>query len=412
LATTSGSEPGGPYSPSNSYTFEFGSQSWFGMAMCATQSYPEQTQQCKPDSDRNIVDPATDPERVPGSAFFELQFYPPGWATGCDATRWRAGLHIDSWSQNAINGDALNNTCQAEILGGIENINAAFITLDGKPLGPPDPLHWDPATSGNPVNPDTLFLGQGDHVVVTISDTPSGVQAVVQDTTTGQTGTMVASAANGFGQVQFAPHGTSCTVLPYDFHPMYSTSRPQTRILWAAHSTNVTFTDELGHFDFCAQITAEAGNCDGLEGVPGFDGPSSATSCPITPAGAGLRLRRRLDPHEIVDDGEVRNICRKERHAVDVGGRRDHEIHRSAARLSAALNHRGGKAPPLPCDRGIDGQRIEGRLDHAESLRSQGPFGGGVGDEHTEVKLGQRGGADRRLDALGNPGADQHRRVQ
>jgi hypothetical protein len=85
---------------------------------------------------------------------------------------------------------------------------------------------------------------------------------------------MVASAANGFGQIQFAPHGKSCTVLPYDFHPMYSTSTPQTRIMWAAHSTNVTFADELGHFDFCTQISSEGGTCDGLEGIPGDQEPA------------------------------------------------------------------------------------------------------------------------------------------
>ena len=36
---------------------------------------------------------------------------------------------------------------------------------------------------------------------------------------------MTASAANGFGQVKFAPSpSTQCKNIPYDFHPMYSTS--------------------------------------------------------------------------------------------------------------------------------------------------------------------------------------------
>jgi hypothetical protein len=62
---------------------------------------------------------------------------------------------------------------------------------------------------------------------------------------------MTASAANGFAQVKFAPTGTSCTALPYNFHPMYSTSTPQTRVTWAAHSYNVAFDSEIGHFQFC-----------------------------------------------------------------------------------------------------------------------------------------------------------------
>jgi hypothetical protein len=279
-------EPSGPYASSNSYTFELSNNFWLGLALCDTQSYPEVKQACKPDSDENIVDPAKDPGAVPGSAFYELQFYPPGWVTGCDATKWCAGVMINSWSQNAMNGKALNRTCQAEIMGGIEYTNYAFVTLDGKPLGPADPLHFDPTTSGNPVNADTLLLGQGDHVVVTISDTPSGVKAVVQDTTTGQSGSMVASAANGFGQIQFAPGGTGCTELPYDFHPMYSTSTPRTRILWAAHTTNVTFTDEIGHFDFCTQITFEGGSCNGLEGMPGDQKPADGDDNSCFDAGA------------------------------------------------------------------------------------------------------------------------------
>ena len=80
---------------------------------------------------------------------------------------------------------------------------------------------------------------------------------------------MVASAANGFGQIKYQPGGHSCQMLPYTFHPMYSTSSPQTRVLWAAHSYNVAFSDEIGHFDFCSHISANTDSCDGLEGIPG-----------------------------------------------------------------------------------------------------------------------------------------------
>jgi hypothetical protein len=266
-------EPSGPFSMQKGYDFELHPAFWFGMAMCDTQSFPEQTSKCTPDSDSNIVDP-TQTTRAPGAAFMELQFYPPGWipqfaGSSCDATKWCVALNIDSLSEDPINGTTLNAPCQAQLLGGIEYINFAFLTLDGKPLGPANPLQFNPSTSGNPANSDTFFLNQGDKATVTLTDTPAGFATIVTDNTTGTTGSMVASAANSFGQIKYQPGGHSCQMLPYDFHPMYATSSPQTRVLWAAHTYNVAFSDEIGHFDFCTHISANTGSCDGQEGVPG-----------------------------------------------------------------------------------------------------------------------------------------------
>ena len=70
--------PDNPMADGKSYHFELNGALWFGMALCDTQSYPEQVSGCAPDSDRNIVDPAVSPNH-PGTAFMELQFYPPGW---------------------------------------------------------------------------------------------------------------------------------------------------------------------------------------------------------------------------------------------------------------------------------------------------------------------------------------------
>ena len=94
-------------------------------------------------------------------------------------------------------------------------------------------------------------MNSGDVITTTMHDTPSGMQVVLNDRTTGQTGSITASAANSFGQVQFNPNGTTCNNIPYNFHPMYSTSSEKTRVPWAAHSYNVAFDDEVGHFDFC-----------------------------------------------------------------------------------------------------------------------------------------------------------------
>ena len=45
---------------------------------------------------------------------------------------------------------------------------------------------------------------------------------------------------------------------PYDFHPMYSTSSAKTRNVRAAHSYNVAFDDEIGHFDYCGKVGTDA----------------------------------------------------------------------------------------------------------------------------------------------------------
>src|SRR5579859_5260471 len=236
------------------FNFQLHPAFWFGMAMCDTQSYPEQVSTCAPDSDSNIVDPAVSPNH-PGTAFMEMQFYPPGWApwpagNSCDATKWCAALNIDSLSEDPVNGTVLNPTCAAQT--GLEYVNFAFITKSGvpQPSSPPNPVQSTINTfTPNPAA--DLFMNSGDTLVVTLHDTAHGLQIVIHDKTTGQTGSMTASAANGFGQVQFAPTGTSCTNIPYDFHPMYSTSSEQTRVTWAAHSYNIAFADEIGHFDYC-----------------------------------------------------------------------------------------------------------------------------------------------------------------
>ena len=79
---------------------------------------------------------------------------------------------------------------------------------------------------------------------------------------------MTASAANGFGQVKFAPSpSTQCKNIPYDFHPMYSTSSPQTTVPWAAATYNVAMDTEVGHFDYCNNVDSTTGSCLGNEGV-------------------------------------------------------------------------------------------------------------------------------------------------
>src|SRR5215472_54490 len=251
------------------------------MALCATQSYPEQVSTCTPDSDSNILDPAVSPEHA-GTAFVELQLYPPGWipwptwqvavgASGCDPTRWCAAMNIFSLAENPVTGELLNPTCRA--ITGTEYVNFAFLSKDGHTTATPNPVESTTATFTPDLNRD-LLMNSGDNISVSMGDTQHGLRAVINDRTTGATGSMTASAANGFGQVQYAPTGTSCVNQPYDFHPMYSTSSEQTRVIWAAHTTNTSFTPEIGHFEMC----------NGPNPIPatpfGLDSSGNPITCP------------------------------------------------------------------------------------------------------------------------------------
>src|SRR5205823_10918226 len=61
-------------------------------------------------------------------------------------------------------------------------------------------------------NAKTLLLEQGDRVRVTLKDTPVGLLSVVEDLTTGASGFMLASAANGFEAIN-----SSDQAVPFDF---------------------------------------------------------------------------------------------------------------------------------------------------------------------------------------------------
>jgi hypothetical protein len=243
---------------------------WFGLDLCDNQSAPEFTNAaCTPDSDTNIFDGANPaaPDyigRHPGTAFLELQFYPPGWAPfveaiSCDATKWCAAMAIFSFNSNQNTGVNNNAACLSTV--GVEPANFAFITKSGVPHAPPAPLNL---TLGSfTPNPSTdLFMKAGDQLDISIHDSPAGLVTAIHDLTSGQSGSMTASVANGFAQINYDPSATTCTQTPYAFRPMYSTSSEHTRVPWAAHSYNVAFADEIGHFEYCANVLNN-GTCGG-----------------------------------------------------------------------------------------------------------------------------------------------------
>jgi hypothetical protein len=192
-------------------------------------------------------------------------------ASGCDPTRWCAAMNVFSLAEDPVSGTTLNSACAART--GLEYVNFAFLSKDGTTTAPANPVDSTTATFTPDLKRD-LLMNSGDNISVSMGDTAHGLRAVINDHTTGATGSMTASAANGFGQVQYDPTGTSCVNLPYDFHPMYSTSSPETRVIWAAHTYNISFTSEIGHFE----------NCTGPNAIPatpfGVDASGNPISCP------------------------------------------------------------------------------------------------------------------------------------
>jgi hypothetical protein len=264
------------------WNFQLHPAFWLGMALCDNQSGPEYTHApCTPDSDTNIFD-GTDENAAdyigkhPGTAFLEVQFYPPGWApwppgVSCDATKWCAAMAIFSFNLDQNSGQPNNDDCLNTV--GIEPANFAFITLSGTPHAPPGPL--DQTLDTFTPNPSTdLFMNSGDQLTVDIHDGSAGLTVIVHDQTTHQTGAMTASDANGFAQILFEPASATCHEAPYSFRPMYSTSSEHTRVPWAAHSYNVAFSDEIGHFEYCSAVTEEGGDC-----IANGDGDDDDTGC-------------------------------------------------------------------------------------------------------------------------------------
>jgi hypothetical protein len=257
------------------WNFQLRPSFWFGLSLCDSQSAPEYTHVCVPDTDANAKD-SKNPKsknylgRHPGTAYLELQFYSPGYVEqwdgfGCTATQYCAALTIDSLSldqnhgNNKQNADCLKHTFMA----GIEPLNWAYVTTSGISQAPANPLALsnDPKLTGLIPDPSKdLMMSPDDRLQIHIFDTAAGLEVTIDDLTSHASGSMTASTANGFGQVMFQPEAKHCHVKPYAFHPEYSTASTRGDT-WAAHSYNVAFSDEIGHFEYCAAIDKEGGNC-------------------------------------------------------------------------------------------------------------------------------------------------------
>ena len=272
------------------FNFQLHTAFWFGMVLCDTQSSPNFTHVCVPNTDANIFDnPGPDaPDFIghhPGSAFLELQFYPPGGVNTCsDPSLWCVAMAIFSLNTRPLTRQINNLDCRNQV--GLEPVNFAFLTTDGLAQTAADPLNPDVNGKFGIFPGKTFQMQPGDQLIVTIHDTPDGLQAVVQDVTAHTAGSMTASVVNGFAQINFDPdpdaqHRKTCSSTPYAFHPMYATSSEHTRATWTAHTYDISFADEIGHFEYCNAVDQEGGNCvqAGANDPAGVDADDQQGSC-------------------------------------------------------------------------------------------------------------------------------------
>ncbi len=239
---------------------------WFGLPMCDPKSYPQNP--CTPDSD--TTSGSTGDPNAAGSAYMELQLYPPGYtpfvdSESCSKTQWCAALTIDSLECN-VNMAKCNANCE-------EPGNFAFLQTNGVPAGPPSPQLTDVSTFTP--NANTLLINPGDVLVVSISDPPQGFTTVIRDLTTHQTGFMVASASNGFMNTNIA----DCSGTPFTFHAEYSTASQPNQVPWAAGEGGVLMEQEIGHSEVCNSVTNNDPFTMSYPGGQSYSDPNTYDTC-------------------------------------------------------------------------------------------------------------------------------------
>ena len=231
------------------HTFELTVAPWFSTTVCDPNSAP--LLPCTPQSDANA--PAGSYPGA-GAGFVELQFYPPGFAPfddaiSCDNSHWCSALNIDSLECQGNGSGACNNQC-------VEPVNFAYVQTNGVPTGPPSP-QLSNLKSFTP-NRHTLRMNPGDRVTVQMFNAKirggHALEVKETDWSTGQSGFMVASGANGFMNT----NPFSCAGTRFNFQPEYNTARAQNIIPWGIGPYMINDQFEVGHFEPCTSVTGKS----------------------------------------------------------------------------------------------------------------------------------------------------------
>jgi hypothetical protein len=234
--------------------FELSVAPWISTTVCDPDSAP--LLPCKPRSDSNAPQ-----GQYPGGGqgFVELQFYAPGFAPftdnlSCDNTHWCAALNIDSLECTGDGSGSCNNNC-------VEPVNFSFLQTNGVPTGPPSPQLSNLATFTP--NAKTLKMNPGDKIQVHFFDAAikngHALETRIKDLTSGQSGFMIASAANGFKNTD----PFTCKGNPFNFEPAYSSARAANIIPWGIGPYLINDQFEIGHFEPCTSVTGQATFTDG-----------------------------------------------------------------------------------------------------------------------------------------------------
>ncbi len=231
------------------HTFELTVAPWFSTTVCDPNSAP--LLPCTPTSDANA--PAGSYPGA-GAAFVELQFYPPGFAPfsdaiSCDNSHWCSALNIDSLECQGNGSGACNNQC-------IEPVNFAYVQTNGVPPGPPSPQLSNLRTFTP--NRHTLRMNPGDRITVQMFNAKirggHALEVKETDWSTGQSGFMIASGANGFMNT----NPFSCAGTKFNFQPEYNTARAQNIIPWGIGPYMINDQYEIGHFEPCTSVSGKA----------------------------------------------------------------------------------------------------------------------------------------------------------
>jgi hypothetical protein len=229
--------------------FELSVAPWLSITVCDPNSAP--LAPCKPRSDSNAPHGKFSGG---GAAFVELQFYPPGFAPfddniSCDNSHWCSALNIDSLECTGNGSGPCNNDC-------VEPVNFGWVQRNGVPTGPPSPQLSNLRTFSP--NRQTLRMRPGDLIRIHMFDAKikngHALEVRETDVSTGQSGFMIASGANGFKTT----NPFTCKGHGFNFQPEYNTAGTANIIPWGIGPYMINNQFEVGHFEPCTSVSGKA----------------------------------------------------------------------------------------------------------------------------------------------------------